>query len=254
MSAPPKPGRLRRLLGLKRSEFRALEQQLGYRFSDPSLLRRALTHRSFANESARPIPNNETLEFLGDAVLEFVIRDLLFHGYPSLDEGRMTQIKVQLVSAAALARHAQTLGLGEHLLLGRGEEKGRGRLKGSLLADAFEAVVAAIYLDGDLRAAKSFLGRCFRESIAAAAEQPLLMQDHKSALQEQLQAQGLPLPVYEVESEKGPDHAKTFTVAVRIQGKVLATASGRNKKEAQQLAAAAALTQLSSIGSELEGS
>jgi ribonuclease-3 len=229
----------------KRREFEDLERRLGHRFADTELLRRALTHRSFANETPEALPHNETLEFLGDAVLEFVVRDLLFHLHPQLDEGRMTQIKVRLVNAVNLARHAEELRLGEALFLGRGEEKGRGRLKSSLIADAFEAVVAAIYLDGGLRAARCFLSRRFRLQIESAATTAADARDHKSALQEWLQARGLPLPVYEVTAEGGPDHAKTFTVAVRLQGAIVASATGRSKKEAQQLAAAAALAESS---------
>jgi len=228
----------------KQREFADLEERLGYRFRDPALLHRALIHRSYANEASEPIPNNETLEFLGDAVLEFLIRDLMLRRHPDFDEGRMTQMKVRLVNAANLARHAQELGLGEHLFLGRGEEKGRGRQKLSLLADAFEAVVAALYLDGGLRVVRRFITQRFGPQIDQAAELPFAMRDHKSALQEQLQARNLPLPVYEVTAEEGPDHAKTFTVVVQVQGKELASASGRSKKEAQQLAAAAALTKI----------
>jgi ribonuclease-3 len=221
-----------------------LERALGYKFQRQLLLRRALTHKSYANESQGVVPDNETLEFLGDAVLEFVVRDLLLRRFPELHEGQLTQLKAVLVNAANLARHGERLGLGEHLYLGRGEDKERGRGKASLVADAFEAIIAAIYLDGGLRAARAFIQRCFKDQLNGLTGSPASLRDHKSLLQEQLQARGLPLPTYVVESEQGPDHSKTFTVAVRLRGERMAAATGRSKKEAQQLAAAEALALL----------
>ena len=229
-----------------RNEFDALERRVGYRFRDPGLLEHALTHTSRANEDVSGgVIDNESLEFLGDAVLGFAIADILFRRFPEHDEGWKSKIKASLVSTASLARQAERLGLGDHLLLGRGEEKTGGRRKHALLADGYEALIAAIYLDGGVDHATAFIARQFGDSINEARQPAAVLRDFKSALLENVQSGGEPLPEYVVVGEAGPDHHKTFHVEVRIGGKPLADAVGRSKKEAEQDAAQRALARLS---------
>jgi ribonuclease-3 len=228
-----------------RNEFDALERILGYRFRDPGLLEHALTHTSRANEDVSGgVFDNESLEFLGDAVLGFAIADLLFRKFPSQDEGWKSKIKASLVSTASLARLAERLNLGEHLLLGRGEEKTGGRRKQALLADGYEALIAAIYLDGGIEHATAFIQRQFADLVSEARQPDSLMRDFKSTLQERVQSGGDPPPEYVVVGESGPDHHKTFQVEVRVRGEALAEAAGRSKKEAEQEAARLALERL----------
>jgi ribonuclease-3 len=228
-----------------RDEFEGLERRIGYRFRDRGLLEHALTHKSRAAEDASGgVADNESLEFLGDAVLGLVVADLLFRQYPNYNEGQKSKIKASVVSTYSLARHAEQMGLGEHLLLGRGEEKTGGRFKQALLADAYEALIAAIYLDGGVDAAAAFLTRELQEAIETGASQTIVGQDYKSALQERLQALGRPLPEYRVAGETGPDHRKVFSVEVVVDGDVLGAANGKAKKEAEQEAARLALARL----------
>jgi ribonuclease-3 len=228
-----------------RDEFEDLQQRIGYRFHDRGLLEHALTHKSRAAEDASGgVADNESLEFLGDAVLGLVVADALFRQYPSYDEGQKSKIKASVVSTQSLARHAERLQLGDHLILGRGEEKTGGRFKQALLADAYEALIAAIYLDSGLEAAAAFLLRELKDAIDAG-QTPDFAKDYKSALQERLQGLGYPLPDYRVSGEAGPDHRKTFSVEVVVAGEVLGTASGKAKKEAEQEAARQALERLS---------
>jgi ribonuclease-3 len=225
-----------------RDEFEELQERVGYRFRDRGLLEHALTHRSRAAEDASGgVADNESLEFLGDAVLGLVVAELLFRRYPEYDEGQKSKIKASVVSTQALARRAEHIQLGDHLLLGRGEEKTGGRFKQALLADGFEALIAAMYLDGGLPAAAGFLERELADAIASGAGEAVVGQDYKSALQERLQALGRPLPEYRVAAESGPDHRKEFTIEVVVEGEVLGTASGKAKKEAEQEAARLAL-------------
>src|SRR5262245_29277470 len=227
-----------------RDEFEDLQRRIEYRFRDRGLLEHSLTHKSRAAEDASGgVADNESLEFLGDAVLGLVVAEALFRRYPSYNEGQKSKIKAAVVSTQSLARHAERLNLGDHLILGRGEEKTGGRFKQALLADAYEALIAAIYLDGGLEAAAAFLLRELSESLDAGAP-PGFAQDYKSALQERLQALGHPLPEYRVSGEAGPDHRKTFSVEVVVEGVVLGAASGKAKKEAEQEAARLALDQL----------
>jgi ribonuclease III len=227
-----------------RDEFDDLQTHIAYRFRDRGLLEHALTHKSRAAEDASGgVADNESLEFLGDAVLGLVVADALFHLYPAYDEGQKSKIKAAVVSTQSLARHAEQLRLGDHLILGRGEEKTGGRFKQALLADAYEALIAAIYLDGGLEAAEGFLRRELRDALEEGSAQTYA-RDHKSALQERLQALGRPLPEYRVSGESGPDHRKTFTVEVVVNGEVLGSATGRAKKEAEQEAAREALLKL----------
>ena len=224
-----------------RDEFEELQQRIDYRFRDRGLLEHALTHKSRAAEDASGgVADNESLEFLGDAVLGLVVADALFHQFPSYTEGQKSKVKAAVVSTQSLARHAEHIRLGDHLILGRGEEKTGGRFKQALLADAYEALIAAIYLDGGLEAAGAFLRRELKDAIDAGSAQTLV-RDYKSTLQEQLQALGRPLPEYRVSGEAGPDHRKIFHVEVVVAGEVLAAASGRAKKEAEQEAARLAL-------------
>src|SRR5262245_45114607 len=227
-----------------RDEFDDLQLRIGYRFRDRGRLEHALTHKSRAAEDASGgVADNESLEFLGDAVLGLVVADALFHQYPDYDEGQKSKIKAAVVSTQSLARHAERLRLGEHLILGRGEEKTGGRFKQALLADGYEALIAALYLDGGLEAAETFLRRELKDAIDEGSAQTIV-RDHKSALQGRLQALGRPLPEYRVSGEAGPDHRKTFSVEVIVNGEVLGTATGRAKKEAEQEAAREALTKL----------
>ena len=228
-----------------RDEFEALQEAAEYRFRDRGTLEHALTHRSRANEDVTGgVVDNESLEFLGDAVLGFVIAELLFVRFPDRDEGQKSKMKAALVSTPALARQAGRLGLGEHLLLGRGEEKTGGRRKRALLADGYEALIAAIYLDGGMDAARAFILREFEPLLDDVAGAVTIGDDHKSALQETLQGRGDPLPEYVVTAEDGPAHRRLFTVEVRVRGTVLAEADGRTKKDAEREAARKALDRL----------
>jgi ribonuclease III len=228
-----------------RDEFEDLQERIEYRFKDRGLLEHALTHKSRAAEDiSGGVIDNESLEFLGDAVLGFVVADALFHRFPDSSEGQKSKIKAAVVSTQSLARHAERLGLGQHLILGRGEEKTGGRFKAALLADAYEALIAAIYIDGGIEAARAFLSRELEDAIAAGGEPDFHGQDFKSALQERLQSLGRPLPEYRVVNEEGPDHRKIFQVDVIVAGETLATATGKAKKEAEQEAARLALDRL----------
>jgi ribonuclease-3 len=224
----------------REQRLRALEERLGHRFNDLSLLDRALTHTSRANESlSSAVRHNEPLEFLGDAVLGFIVSDLLHRREPEGDEGTKSKTRALLVSEPSLARRAEALGIPALLQLGRGEEKSGGRLKVTLWADAYEAVVAALYLDGGLAAALAFVSAEFAEDIEAGAGLP--PQDAKSALQEVLQARGADVPEYRVLAEEGPSHRRHFRVACVVEGRVVAEGQGHSKKEAQQDAARRAL-------------
>jgi ribonuclease III len=228
-------------------EFEELQARVGYRFKDRGLLEHALTHRSRAAEDlSGGVTDNESLEFLGDAVLGLVIADMLFRQFPAHNEGQKSKLKAAVVSTQSLARHAERLNLGEHLLLGRGEEKSGGRFKQALLADTYEALIAALYLDGGLEAAAMFLRREFQGSIDEAERSDVLGRDYKSALQERLQSQGLALPEYRLAGQEGPDHRKIFHVDVVVAGETLASATGKAKKEAEQEAARLALEKLRS--------
>jgi ribonuclease III len=229
-----------------RDEFDELQSRIEYRFKDRGLLEHALTHKSRAAEDVSGgVADNESLEFLGDAVLGLVVVEALFRQYPGYNEGQKSKIKAAVVSTQSLARQAEAIRLGEHLILGRGEEKTGGRFKQALLADAYEALVAAIYLDGGLDAAAAFLRRELKAAIDAGSAQTVAP-DYKSELQERVQALGQPLPEYRLSGSEGPDHRKTFTIEVVVNGEVLGAATGRAKKEAEQEAARLALEKLAS--------
>jgi ribonuclease-3 len=234
-------GRLVRL----RDEFEPLQQAIGYRFRDRGLLEHAMTHTSRANEDVSGgVRDNESMEFLGDAVLGFVVADVLFRDFPEFDEGQKSKMKASLVSTATLAQQAERLDLGEHMLLGRGEEKTGGRRKQALLADSYEALIAAIYLDGGVEPARAFIVREFGPLIAEARRMGVSDRDYKSALQELVQSRELPLPEYRLVGSIGPDHRKLFQVEVIVRGERIGDATGRSKKEAEQEAARAALEKL----------
>jgi len=231
-----------------RDEFDALQQAIGYRFRDRGLLEHAMTHTSRANEDVSGgVHDNESMEFLGDAVVGFVIADVLFREFPAFDEGEKSKTKAALVSTATLARQAERLNLGEHLLLGRGEEKTGGRRKQALLADGYEALIAAIYLDGGIEHVRAFIVREFAPLFTEVQQHGIAgSQDYKSALQELLQARDQPLPEYRLVGTMGPDHRKLFQVEVVVNGEALAESTGPSKKEAEQDAARAALDKLKS--------
>ena len=228
-----------------RDEFEGLQRAIEYRFRDRGLLEHAMTHTSRANEDVSGgVADNESLEFLGDAVLGFVIADMLFRDFPAYNEGQKSKVKASLVSTTTLGRQAERLSLGDHLLLGRGEEKTGGRRKLALLADGYEALIAAIYLDGGIEQARAFIAREFGAQLAEVKESGLSGQDFKSALQEHLQAADRPLPEYKLTGTMGPDHRKQFQVALLVNGEYLAESVGPSKKEAEQEAARLALERL----------
>ena len=235
-----------------------LEERIDYHFRDLGLLEHALTHRSRAHEDASGgVIDNESLEFLGDAVLGFVIADLLFTRFPTHSEGYKSKVKAGIVSAASLARLAGDIDLGRYVLLGRGEEKTGGRSKHAILADSFEALIAAIYLDGGVEPAQRFIVSRFGPLIASAGDQAAeasFTEDWKSALQEWLQAAGLGLPVYRLASAEGPDHRKRFEIEVLVGGVRTGRALGRSKKDAEQQAAREALVKLKGEGKTLGNS
>jgi ribonuclease-3 len=228
----------------REAELRGLEERLGYRFATLALLDRALTHASLANETATlRRGDNEALEFLGDAVLGMVVTDLLHRRDPDGAEGVKSRLRARLVSAPSLARRAADLGLPELLLLGRGEEKTGGRAKAALWANAYEAIVAALYLDGGFEAAQRFVRAEFARDVAAGDEEG---EDAKSRLQELLQGRGRPVPRYGVVEEAGPSHRRRFRVECRLDDGTVTSGEGYSKKAAQQQAARQALLRLDS--------
>lgn len=226
--------------------FRNVEAAIGHRFADPALLERALTHSSFANEASATlsVKDNETLEFLGDSVVGFLMSELLVAAWPDFREGSLSKARSHLVSETSFANAARRLGLGEALRLAAGETRSGGRVKDSLLADAFEAVVAALFLDGGLERARALVKRLFSEEIAALDPADLSFHDHKTTLQEIAQAEGKALPEYVLVSEAGPDHAKMFEYEVVFDGTMRARGRGSSKKAAQRQAAKLLLAQL----------
>jgi ribonuclease III len=220
---------------------------LGYRFQALALLEEALTHSSLVNEQKSSSPqHNERLEFLGDAVLSLVMSEYLAASLPQSSEGTLSKLKAQLVSESSLAQVARRLRLGEHLKLGRGEDRSKGREKDSLLADALEAVLAAVHLDGGFEASQTVTRHIFAEeltNIAAQQEHPGAG-DYKTQFQEWCQKRHDALPRYATVRETGPDHQKLFEVELSIQGEVVGIGCGRSKKEAEQQAAKQALRQL----------
>ena len=223
------------------SAIEELETKLQYTFRDPSLLEQALCHSSYANERrSRHARSNERLEFLGDSILGLVTAEFLYRQRPDWPEGELTRNRAALVCEKSLYGIALELGLGEHLHLGRGEESGGGRNRPSILADAVEAVLAAVYLDGGMDAASALIHRCLLSDFPEEAPEQR-NQDYKTVLQELIQHNPEPVMTYGLLDERGPDHAKVFTMEVRVNGKQLGQGTGRSKKEAEQAAAKAAL-------------
>jgi len=215
-----------------------LEQKIGYSFRSRALLDRALTHRSFANERVgENCQHNEALEFLGDSVLGFVVSAWLLERFPDLSEGKLSKMKAYLVSESRLVEIAEELDLGNYILLNRGEEKTGGRRKRALLADAYEALIGVLYVDGGIDVAEKFLRRELRQKLMSIDPASMIGADYKSALQERLQAAGGPGPDYAVVEVLGPDHRRTFRVELRIGGHAVATGEGHTIKLAQQEAA-----------------
>ena len=227
----------------------ALEQRLGHEFVRPELLRRALSHRSWVAESGEE-HSNERLEFLGDAVLGWVIADLAYARYADLAEGALTDLRKSVVNARALAEVAEGLDLGAHLLLGRGEDAAGGRRKVSILSDAMEAVLGAVYLDGGSEAAFELVQRLFTPMLDVAVDS-LDTLDYKSALQERLAQTGRPTPEYRIRST-GPDHDKRFFASVLVADELLGEGEGPSKKAAEQAAASMAFAALAAQA-ELSG-
>lgn len=223
-----------------------LQKKISYPFKNMDLLREALTHKSYVNENPElNLKDNERLEFLGDAVLDLAISASLFMNFPDFQEGELSRFKSMVVSETSLAKIAARLDLGRFLFLGKGEEQTGGRKKESLLANALEAIIAAIYLDGGLEPADEFIRMTFSDEISMIVKEGISL-DYKTDLQEYCQAQGLPLPVYRVSKETGPDHKKIFEIELLIQDEVFGIGIGRSKKDAEQKAAKEALKHLTS--------
>jgi ribonuclease-3 len=217
-------------------------------FQDVSLLRLALTHPSIAHEQDASTPHNQRLEFLGDAILGAVLSQQLYERFPDADEGLLTKSRAKLVNATSLAEHGRELELGTHLILSRGEENTGGRHRPSILADAFESLLGAVFLDGGFPAAREFILREFAGKVAEL-DLPAGIDNPKGELQEHLQAQSIEPPVYHLISAVGPDHDRNFVCAVLHGGVELARGSGKSKKSAESAAAAAALKQLRKLPS-----
>ena len=221
-----------------------LEGKLGYSFGDRSVLIQALTHTSYGHENNQSqslaFRDNERLEFLGDAVLDLVITDLLLESFPNAPEGRLSKMRAAIVNEKTLADIALSLGLNECVLLGKGEERTGGNQKPSILSCTFEALIAAIYLDGGIASVFSVVRNLF-ESFLECESDFVLCRDHKTQYQEFVQAKKKSTPTYHLHRSFGPDHAKTFEVEVKVNGKVTGRATGSSKKEAEQNAARVAL-------------
>ena len=218
----------------------SLESRIGYKFRNSLLLAESLTHPSLAYESQKPHFDNQRLEFLGDSVIQLVLTEALFQRFPQFPEGRLTKLRARMVSKKGLTGLAQSIELGTYVMLGKGEEASGGRERASTLADAFEAVIGAIYLDGSLDAARKVLMELTKAPLAAIAEEPE-EKNPKGELQETLQSISPESPVYELKSESGPDHDKQFECEVTWNGRSLARGRGSSKKAAEISAARAAL-------------
>ncbi|MGI6772612.1 MAG: ribonuclease III [Clostridiales bacterium] len=215
-----------------------LIKKIGYEFKDESLLIRALTHSSYANESGGKFESNERLEFLGDSVLGFITAEFFFAREQDLPEGELTKLRAAAVCEKSLSAFANRIGLGKHLLLGKGEKNSKGNERPSILADAFEALIAAIYLDGGIKPATKFV-TAFLEDFSA---EYYTINDAKTVLQEIVQKNPGELLEYVLVKESGPDHAKSFEVEVRLNANVIGRGKGKSKKQAEQLAAKEALS------------
>jgi len=224
-------------------ELAALQKTLGTSFNDPSLLEQALVHSSYVNENPGTVTSNERLEFLGDAVLGFIIAEELYQRLPQSSEGEMTELRSSLVRGDALSRIARAISLGNYLYLGKGEEASGGRRKPANLAGALEAVIAAIFLDQNYSMARAFILRLMAKELKKALSQGI-EPDYKSQLQELIQARHQQTPTYQLIETVGPDHDRKFTVEVKVGDTVLGRGSGKSKKAAEEEAARFALGQL----------
>jgi ribonuclease-3 len=223
------------------SEFADLQDTLNIVFKDPALLKQALVHRSYLHENPDfDLPSNERMEFLGDSLLSFVIAEKLYDDFPNLSEGGMTKLRAALVRTETLARLARSIGLGNYVFLGRGEEASGGRTKQSILAGVFEAVIGAILIDHGFNACRDFIHGLFTDEMGKAADERLIA-DYKSQLQEITQARHHIAPIYRTINEDGPEHSKEFTVEVIVDGRMIAIGRGKSKRQAETEAARAAL-------------
>jgi ribonuclease-3 len=234
------------LVQQNKPELSRLEQTLGYRFTDLRLLQRALVHTSYAFENAFAGEDNETLEFLGDAVLDLVVGEALYRQYPEMREGELTRLRAALVNETHLATMARNVDLGSFLSLGKGEDASSGRNKSSILSCAYEAVIGAIFEDGGYATVREFVLRFFVPAFDERRED-MLIADAKSRLQEALQEQFNEAPSYRLDLEEGPSHQRIFTVSVIFRETLLGSGSASSKKEAEQRAAAAALAEYDQI-------
>lgn len=216
-----------------------LQKNLNYKFNNLNLLKNALTHSSYANEVRNGLSSNERLEFLGDSVLSIIVSDYIFKNFPNLPEGQLTKLRASLVCEKSLCGFSRELELGKYLLLGKGEEKGGGRERDSILADAFEAVLAAMYLDGGYEIAKNHALRFVLREIEHPEDD--VFKDYKTVLQEIIQRNPEEAVTYKLVGESGPDHDKSFTVEVMLNSNVIGKGSGKSKKQAEQMAAKQAL-------------
>lgn len=217
----------------------SLENKLNYKFNNKALLLNALTHSSYANEVRKGITSNERLEFLGDSVLSIVVSDYLFKNFPNMPEGELTKLRASLVCEKSLCGFSRSLDIGSYLKLGKGEDKGGGRERDSILADAFEAVLAAMYLDGGMEVARKHVLRFVLPELEHTDDE--VFKDYKTALQEIIQRNPEESVTYILTDETGPDHNKQFTVEVHLNSNVIGSGRGKSKKQAEQMAAKQAL-------------
>ncbi len=227
----------------RKDDLRFFQKLIGYSFNNQQLLRKALTHKSYVNEMAEPIKNNERFEFMGDSVIDVIVSDYLVRNFPDLAEGPLSKIRAAVVHEAGLADLARAVDLGQYLLLGKGEELSGGREKNSLLADAYEAVAGAVYFDSDMATAFRIFLPQLKSKINQCSETSNSI-DFKSELQEYTQSHLSCVPTYQVIKETGPDHSKQFQVGALIHEEILGQGTGRTKKEAEQSAAKVALKKL----------
>lgn len=230
---------------LKLADLNTLQKILGIEFKDVSLLEKSLVHRSYLNENnGSESDSNERLEYLGDAILGFIVAEKLYRDFPEYDEGRMTRLRSALVRRETLARISRSINLGKYLFLGKGEDSSGGRNKSANLACALEAVIAAVYLDQGMVKTRKMIIRLLKDEWQKAIKKPAAI-DYKSKLQELIQSREQKIPSYQVTGTSGPDHIKTFNVEVRLGNEVLGTGFGKSKKEAETEAAREALKKIS---------
>ena len=227
----------------KNIDIKKLEKKLNYTFKNKSFIINALTHSSYANENKMGVnKNNERLEFLGDAILNLMVSQYLYKKYPLYSEGELTKIRAKVVCESSLAYVAREIGVGDYILLGKGEESTGGRDRESILADTTEAIIGAVYMDSDFKTSNKKLLEKFEDSIVKAVEKGELFFDYKTELQERYQKQTNSKIEYDIFKEEGPEHDKVFFMNVFLNGEILGRGKGRNKKEAEQMAAKFALS------------